>query len=149
MKALTKCRSGYVPCNRLGHRDAEYLFYLPGFGFVRFAFGDGTFLENSEDEEDRGCDAYLDVALYCLPPEDGVWEGVDASLKATPRAKSGLLLGETDGGTYLYRKRDYPGGDMRDMMRDAARSLDLPDPKRMFLVSSSGTWDRPRPKGAR
>lgn len=150
--ALTKCRSGYVPCNEHRHRNAEYLFYKPGYGFVRFAFGDGSQLAELDDEDrdpkGRMPDAYLMLYEYGLPYQEGVWKEMACDDTQTVPL-SGVLFTETDGAMFLYVKRDYPSGDMREMMRLAAKSFGYPDPKDMFLVGSEGTWQRPKPKGAK
>lgn len=150
--ALTKCRSGYIPCNKFRHRDAEYLFWKPGFGFLRFAFGDGTQLAELDDDDrdpkGRMPDAYLMLYEYGLPYQEGVWQEQVAS-KTPCLPQSGILFPETDGAMFLYVKKDYPSGDVREMLRTAARVFRYPDPKDMFLVGSQGTWERPSPKGAR
>lgn len=148
---LTKCRSGYVPCNEFRHRDAEYLFWKPGYGFVRFAFGDGSQLgeldEDDRDPKGRMPDAYLMLYEYGSPYQEGVWRSqATAHVECT---QSGVLFQETDGAMFLYVKRDYPSGDMREMMRLAAKVFGYPDPKDMFLVGSEGTWQKPKPKGAK
>ncbi len=151
MKTLTKCRSGFVPCNERRHRDAEYLFYKPGFGFVRFAFGNGSQLEELDDDDrdpkGRMPDAYLMLYEYGQPYEEGVWREVTSI--DDPLPESGVMFRETDGAMFLYVRADYPSGDMREMMRTAAKVFGYPDPKDMFLVGSEGTWQRPKPKGVR
>lgn len=69
----TTCRSGYIPCNKRRFWDAELVFFRPGFGFVRVAFGAGgnPLDEDLTEKDAKGnkIDDYLMIYAYTGEPE--------------------------------------------------------------------------------
>lgn len=139
--------TGYVPCNKHKWKDARLVLFRPGCGIVSVAFssehlgrdgalrtGDGA-VDSTVMVSECHCDKISD---FGADVSDGKsWNGICFW------ADGVFALG--------FSFKDYPSGDIRDMVDMALRHIGWSvEPKKYFLVGKSGEfWDRPSPMGAR
>ena len=149
----TICRNGYIPCNKRRFWDAELVFFRPGFGFVRVAFGSGENLSAEDmdmrDENGNKIDDYLIIYTYTGEPDEGSW--IHVFPEKDEIGKCGLRFVETDGAQQLFSRKSHRSGDLREFLPEAFAMVDFPrDLKGYFLVRKYGQfWDRPHPLGYR
>lgn len=150
----TICRSGYIPCNKRRFWDAELVFFRPGFGLVRVAFGDGSNLDaddtDQRDAKGNKIDDYLMIYTYTGEPAVGSWFRV-YPWKGDEIGKCGLRFAETGGAQQLFSRKSHRSGDLREFLPEAFAMVGFPrDVKGYFLVGKYGQfWDRPHPIGYR
>lgn len=149
----TICRSGYIPCNKRRFWDAELVFFRPGFGFVRVAFGSGDNLADEDtaqrDAKGNKIDDYLMIYTYTGEPDEGSW--IHVYPEKGEVGKCGLRFEETDGAQQLFARKSHRSGDLREFLPEAFAMVGFPrDVKGYFLVGKYGQfWDRPYPLGYR
>lgn len=150
MDASYSCKNGCIPCNKIRFCDAELIFYRPGLGFVRVAFGDGSNLIDSDteqrDENGNLIDDYLMIYTYGCEPEVGSF--IHVYPEKGEIGKCGILIEEDDGAQMLFSRKSHRSGDLRDFLPDSFRMVGFPsDVREYFLVGKNGQfWDRPHPK---
>lgn len=143
-----------MKCNKRRFWDAALTFFRPGYGLIRVAFGDGTNLSDEDcaqkDRHGNRIDGYLYIMTYAGQPEEGSWKpsfvNKDGELTA-----SGLLFKESDGFQYLFSRKSWPRGDLRDFLPEAFTCMGWPkELKGYILMGYEGQfWDRPDPIGCR
>lgn len=141
--------SGYVPCNKKRFREARLVFFRPGWGIISVQFGNGLKVGMRRDERDekgRLKDDFVKVVLYT---GDKMCDIGHKSFDA--KEFRGLGLWESRSTEFMFSRKAYPEGDLRDVVPDALSEAGLPnDRKRFFLIGKSGKfWDRPFPMGVR
>lgn len=151
LKRPEKNAGGFLPPNHFPYEGA-YIFFRPGYGLVKIAFGNGM---NGPDEEDMETkdrfgnepDDYVYITYYTDKPEDDVWEQTFHPRGKPPMQKKvpGLLFAESDGFNMLFSRKSYPSGDLRDLLKEALKCIGWPIDveKRYYLVGTDGrmNWD--------
>ena len=135
--------TGYVPCNKHRWKDARLVLFRPGWGIVSVSFsnryiGHGGALRI----EDKTVDSTVVVSeCHCDKISDF---GADMS---GGRSWNGICFMANGVFELGFSFKDYPSGDIRDMVDMALRRIGWPvEPKKYFLVGKSGEfWDRPFP----
>lgn len=139
--------TGYVPCNKHRWKNARLVLFRPGWGIVSVAFSnmcpdrDGALRTG-----DKAVDSTIMVSeCHCDKISDFGADVFDG------KSWNGICFWADGAFALGFSFKDYPSGDIRDMVDMALRHIGWPvEPKKYFLVGKSGEfWDRPSPMGAR
>ena len=125
--------TGWVPCNKWRWKKARLVLYRPGCGMVSIAFGIGKYKEHDSfvKVDELRKDHVSDIGSNTADGES--WAGIAFWSCGVMRVG--------------YDKKDYPSGDLRDMLPMILKSIGWPtDNKRYLLIGMSGEfWSRPAP----
>lgn len=140
--------SGYVPCNKKRFREARLVFFRPGWGIISVEFGNGLKVGMRRDERDEKGRLKNDFIRVILYTGDKM---CDIGHKSYANEFRGLGFWESSSTEFMFSRKAYPTGDLRDIIPDALKEAVLPnDWERFFLLSKQGEfWDRPLPMGAK
>ena len=114
--------TGYVPCNKYKWKDARLVLYRPGYGIVSIRFSE-TF----------------DSIVIAECQGDKV--GAIGSDLADGSSWSGICFWADRVIDVSFSRKEYPSGDIRDMVDLALRTIEWPvEPKKYFLIGRSGEF---------
>lgn len=141
--------SGYVPCNKKRFREARLVFFRPGWGIISVEFGNGLKVGMRRDERDEKGRLKNDFVRVIEYRGDKI---CDIGHKSYAKEFRGLGFWESSSTEFMFSRKAYPTGDLRDIIPDALKEAGLANKnwKRFFLLSKQGEfWDRPLPMGAK